>query len=257
MRASIPTLGSDCAAGKSWILARMDVEGVIPADAPDPMEEQWQRIARMPVPVLEFVAQQTLEELGPSAFGSTSDAAGTSAMEVALGYALIRHPENRRDPANQADLDDETWRMLEDVPPRPRPEWLIERTERLRYPMLWQAVRTTWYREADRRPSIGNALIQHASAVLNHSFRRERGLEGRVGDLPPAPDLTLTSVQNDAYLVIDGVEYHASRIDTDPHVFAVGTILDESTVVSVVVSRDELQHIRLELQRRSSAPAPA
>ncbi|WP_409047513.1 hypothetical protein AB2L57_15460 [Microbacterium sp. HA-8] len=224
---------------------------MLPEDAPDPRVEQWQRIAHMPFLIFGFVPQPTLEEFGPSQFGTGSDGAGVRDGSVALGYTVIRHPENRSDPANLAELDDELLAMLDEVPPHPRPRWLIEQTDRLRYPMLWQAVRTSWHRDADQRPSIGEALVAHASSVLNQSFRRERGLEGRIGGLPPAPDLTVAAVQNDTVLLVDGVEHRAARIDTDPHVFVVGTALDDSTLVSVVVSRDELAYVRIELQRRS------
>ncbi|PZU36424.1 MAG: hypothetical protein DI573_13695 [Microbacterium sp.] len=61
----------------------------------------------------------------------------------------------------------------------------------------------------------------------------------------------MAAVQNDTVLLVDGVEHRAARIDTDPHVFVVGTALDDSTLVSVVVSRDELAYVRIELQRRS------
>lgn len=120
--------------------------------------------------------------------------------------------------------------------------------------MLSNAVRTSWYRDIDNRPSLAEALVEHATDVLRTSFRRERGLEGKLGGLPPAPDLTTAAVQHDAVLSIDGVDRPAARIDTDPHVFAIGALVDDSTFLTAVLTRDELSHVRLEFSTRPTTP---
>src|SRR6478736_965145 len=225
----------------------MDFEGVIGEDTPDPMTAQWERIAQWPVPVFGLIPQPTIETFGPSTIGHGSDGSGLRNAQVGLSYVVIRNPANRADPANLADLDEDVKRALDEVPPWPLPTWLIQQNERQRYPMLWEAVRTSWYRDAAGRPSLDDALVEHITHVLNNTFRRERGLEGRLRGLTPAPDLTTTSVQHDAVLRIDGGDHRAVRIDTDPHTFAIGAAIDDSTLVTVVVTRDELPYLQLEL----------
>ncbi len=51
-------------------------------------------------------------------------------------------------------------------------------------------------------------------------------------------------------VTIDGMDRPAVRIDTDPHVFAIGTPVDD-TLVTVVVNRDELPRLTLEVATRS------
>ncbi|MCR2827207.1 hypothetical protein [Microbacterium sp. zg.Y909] len=232
--------------------ARYEFEGVLGMDSPDPMDAQWERIAQWPIPVFGLAPQPTIEMFGPSEIGSGSDSAGLRDAQVGLSYIVIRNPADRADPTNLADLDEEALRALDEVPPWPRPKWLIELTDRQRYPMLWEAGRTSWYRDPAERPSIAEALVDHTAEVLNTSFRPERGLDGRVGSLPPAPDITTAAVQHDAILRIDGIDRPAVLIDTDPHVFAVGTELDGSALVTVVLTRDELPFIQVELITHAS-----
>jgi len=234
----------------------MQLEGVIREDSPDPMDSQWARIARLPFAVFGLVPEPTIEMFAPTSLGSGSDRSGVRDAHVGLSYIVIRNPADRADPANLADLDDDIRRALDEVPPWPLPRWLIERTERQRYPMLWDAVRTSWYRDPAHRPSLDEALVEHTTHVLTNSFRRERGLEGKIGGLPPAPDVSTTSVQHDARLRVDGVDRQAVLIDTDPHVFAIGTGLDDSTLVTMVVTRDELPYLRLELMTLPSTTQP-
>lgn len=62
--------------------------------------------------------------------------------------------------------------------------------------------------------------------------------------------MTLTGVQHDAFLTVNGVSHRAARIDTHPHVVAIGTHVNDSTFVTAVVSRDELPHFVIELATR-------
>lgn len=236
----------------------MHFRGVVPEDAPDPAQKQWARIAGMPFAVYGLVPQATLEEAGPSASSSgSSDGGGFREMSVSLTYTLIRHPDHRADPANLADLDDETREALNIVPPWPRPQWIIDAAERLRFPMLWEAARTGWYPDADARPPLDDVLVDHMNHVLRNQFRAERGLDGRMGSISPAPDVTRNSIQRDVVLRVDGADRAAAQIDTDPHVFAIGTAIDDATLLTLVVSRDELPYIRLEAAARPLSPNAA
>lgn len=224
----------------------MQFAGYIPEDSPNPMDEAWTHVAQMPVAPFTLTSQHTLEEYGPG-IGTGSDATGVRDMQVALSYTVIRNPADRDDPANLTDLDEETRKALDAVPPQPVPKWMAELTERMRYPSIWEAVKTHWTRDADDQPTIEDALAEHTEHVLRNSFRAQRGLEGKLGSLPTAPDVTTTSVQHDVTLRINGVDRPAVQIDADPHVYAIGAVIDDSTLVTVVISRDELPYVNLEL----------
>lgn len=215
------------------------------------MVEQWERINEMPFRVFGLAPQSGLEEMGPSGFGSGSDAAGIRDGHVAFTYAVFRNPANRSDPANFADLDDPIREALEQRPPWPLPAWYLRQLDLQRYPMLWEAIRTSWYRDA-AAPSTDEALVDHTHYVLMNRFRAQRGLDGSFGSLPPAPDVTAISVQRDATLRVDGIDRQAVRFDTDPHVFAIGATVDD-TLITVVVNRDELPHLTLEVVTRGRA----
>jgi hypothetical protein len=222
--------------------------GVISEDSPDPMAEQWERIDEMPFRVFGLAPQSGLEEIGPSGFGSGYDADGTRDGHVGLTYAVFRNPAERSDPANLADVDDAAREALEQRPSWPLPAWYLRQLDLQRYPMLWEAIRTSWHRDAGEQ-SIDEALVDHTNYVLMNQFRVQRGLDGSFGSLPPAPDVTAASVQRGATLRVDGVDRPAVRIDTDPHVFAIGVPVDD-TLVTVVINRDELQHLALEVVTR-------
>ena len=226
----------------------MRFAGRISEDSPDPVVEHWERINEMPFRVFGLAPQSGLEEMDPSGFGSDSDAAGIRDGYVGLTYVLFRNPANRSDPANLAELDDPIREALEQRPPWPLPAWYLRQLDLQRYPMLWEAIRTSWYRDA-ATPSIDEVLVDHTNYILMNQFRVERGLIGSIGSLPPAPDVTANSVQRDATLRVDGIDRQAVRIDTDPHVFAIGAPVGD-TLVTVVVNRDELPHINIEVVTR-------
>lgn len=85
-----------------------------------------------------------------------------------------------------------------------------------------------------------------------NQFRAQRRLDGSFGSLPPAPDVTAIRVQCDATLRVDSIDRQAARIDTDPHVFAIGAPVGD-TLVTIVVNRDVLPHLNLEVVTRGRA----
>lgn len=162
-------------------------------------------------------------------------------MSVGVTYTLWRNPADRSDPVNLAELDETTRRALEEVPPWPRPTWLIEGVERMRYPRLEEAVRTTWHREESALSSVQNVLIGHTNHILMNGFREELGLDPREWD---SPALTSSrSIRHDARIVVDGDRMAGLAIDTSPFVYAVGTTLSTGGVLTVVVPRDDLPRL--------------
>ncbi|MFP3465601.1 hypothetical protein [Leifsonia sp. SIMBA_070] len=206
----------------------------------------------MPVPIIGFVPQPTLEDAEMENTMSQHGMTGLSQLSVSINYTLWRNPGDRSDPVNLAELDEPTRRALDEPAPQPRPAWLIEMAERRRYPMLWEAVRTTWTRDASEFSTPTRLLIDHADHILMNQFREELGL-GDMGIDRFISPLTEKTVNRDAVVTVEGVEMPALEIDTDPFVYAIGAELSSDTVLTAVVPRDALQHIRIEFARRHSA----
>ncbi|NUU05143.1 hypothetical protein HNO83_02125 [Leifsonia sp. C5G2] len=226
--------------------------GFLPEDAPDPRRAQAEQVKLMPVPVMGFVAQPTLEDANMESITSQQGTSGLSQMSVSINYTLWRNPDDRSDPVNLAELDEPTRRALDEPAPRPRPAWLIEMAERRRYPMLWEAVRTTWTRDASEFSTPSRLLMDHVNHILMNWFREQLGL-GNMGVDRFVSPLTEKGINREAIVTVDGVEVPALEIDTDPLVYAIGVELSSDTVLTAVVPRDELGYICLEFAQRPSA----
>lgn len=226
----------------------MHFAGILPADAPDPRLKMAETLKDMPIPVVEFVEQRSLEitDVGmSSAFGP----GGYSAMTVGLSATLWRNPDDKSDPVNLAELDEATRRAVEEIPPWPRPGWLIERVERLRYPILWEAVQTTWNREESEYTTLEYLLVQHTNYILMNQFREQLQLDLQEWDSP-----ALTSeraVRQGVSVVIDGEIVTGAEIDTDPFVYAIGATLADGGTVTAVIPREHLSYIDLRFVRRN------
>lgn len=225
---------------------------MLPPDAPDPSVERSKRVRELPFPVWGFVPQRSIEDDRAPGLGMTSYGEGFGRIEVAVGYTVWRNPDDRDDPVNLADLDEQTRASLDEVPPWPRPDWLIQRVEKIRYPHLSEAVRTTWRRD----PSPGDLvdeIVHHANHILRNRFREELGLP--TGAPSPAEktgwQVKPTAVNTAASVMVDGTEMPAVEIDTDPFVFAIGVRIAEDLVVTAVVPREFLPLMDLSLARRA------
>ncbi|MDR7186813.1 hypothetical protein J2X85_003874 [Microbacterium trichothecenolyticum] len=227
----------------------MQFTGILPEDAPDPRLEREQLVRSMPIPIMEFTPQPALEFAG---FGvtKTGNGSGVDEMSVSVSATLWRNPVDKSDPVNLAELDDTTRRSIEEIPPWPRPAWLIEHVERMRHPMLWEAVQTTWQREDSEHGTLEALLVHHANHILMNQFREELGLSVHDWDSP-----ALTServVRHGVHVPIDGVFMSGAEIDTDPFVYAVGAKLPNGGTLTVVVPREHLPYLTLEFVQRPS-----
>lgn len=238
----------------------MQVSEILPEDAPDPAVERWRSAERFPLPVVSLVSQPHLELLGaPGRATSTrSDATGTATTsdEISLTYTLWRHPDDRSDPRNLAELDERTRRSLDEVPPWPRPAWLVQAAERLRYPMLTELVRTSWWADAATRSDAATALRRHAEHILRNRFRAELGLS-----TPPTRlhevEVSAASIEHGVPLVLDGSEIAGVRLDTGPFVFGLAADLGPHGTFSAVVPRDDLPLLDLAFRSTSVADLAA
>lgn len=220
----------------------MQIAGVVPEDAPDPRLESAARVRDLPFPAVGLVAQPSVTDTGGFGFQESGGAGGRTAVAVSRSYTLWRNPDDHSDPVNLADLDEQTRASLDTEPPWPRPEWLIDAAQLLRYPMLWEAVRTSWNRDASDHNTLAEQLVDHANYILMNRFREQLGLQ-------PGPDsrgdwmITTSAVRAGASARLDRNDVDALEIDTDPFVYAIGFTLREDVVVTVVLPRDELIYI--------------
>ncbi|MCS5717783.1 hypothetical protein N1027_06500 [Herbiconiux sp. CPCC 205763] len=239
--------------------APMRFAGFLPEDAPDPRLAQSERVKLMPVPVMGFIPQPSLDDVHMESTMSSQGESGMSQMAVSINYTLWRNPLDRSDPVNLADLDESTRRALDVPTPHLRPAWLIEQVKWMRYPMLWEAVRTAWHRDPTELSTPSYLLVEHANHILMNRFRKELGL-GDISTGRFAARLTERAVNPRATAVVEGIEVPAMEIDTDPFVYAIGVELAPDTVLTAVIPRDELQHVNIEFAQRvsptASAPSP-
>ncbi|CAD5994991.1 hypothetical protein [Agreia sp. COWG] len=229
----------------------MHFAGILPEDAPDPRLAQDKQLRSMPVPVMGLVPQPSLEDTLPVSFSGGHDETGYSSMAVSINYTLWRNPDDRTDPVNLAHVDEAVKRALDEVPPWPRPAWLVERVEQMRYPMLWEAVRTSWYRDASELSSPRRLLVEHANHILVNRFRAELGLGDPSNDHRLRPRLTERAIDDRATARVNGADVPALEIDSDPFVYAIGTELGSGAILTAVIPRDELEHLRIEFVERT------
>jgi hypothetical protein len=234
--------------------APMRFAGFLPEDAPDPRLAQAEKLKLMPVPVMGLIPQPSLDDVHLASTMSSQGTSGLSRMAVSINYTLWRNPLDHSDPMNLADLDESTRRALDEPAPHPRPPWLIEQITWMHYPMLWEAVRTAWHREPTDLSRPSYLLVEHANYILMNHFRNELGL-GDISTDRFAARLTERAVNPRATAIVDGVEVPAIEIDTDPFVYAIGVELAPDTVLTAVIPRDELQHVRVEFARRATPGA--
>lgn len=225
----------------------MQFAGILPEDAPDPRRDRAEALKAMPIPVIGLVEQRTLE-VADIGLSSQTDGTFFSMMIAAESLIRWRNPDDRADPINLAELDDATRRALDEVPPWPRPSWLIEEVERMRYPRLMEAVRTTWVSEETQYTSLARLLVDHANHILMNQFREVLGIGIRDWDSPAL--MSERMVRDGIELLVDGSALTGAMIDTGPFVYAVGAKLQNGGIFTAVVPREHLPYITLEFSTR-------
>lgn len=222
-------------------------DGVLPEDAPDPRVERHRRLGDMPSPVMGLIAQPSLEDTDSVSISDGQDGAGYTSFAVGITYTLWRNPADRSDPINLARLTDEMRTAIELVPPWPRPPWLVEQVQLLRFPQLWDAVWTTWDHDLSEHTTLTRHLVDHANDVLTNRYRDESVSRPR---LSPEFRVTEGSVKPAAAVLVDGGATPAAEIDTNAIVYAIGAQTAPRTVVTAVLPRSELQYIRVAFATR-------
>lgn len=209
---------------------------MIGEDEPDPSLQRLEQARQLPVPIVGLVPQPHLEDWGALGVGTGTRNGVLDSCEVSISYTLWRNPDEPDDPANLAELDPERRRALATEPPWPRPPWLVEQVRRMRYPMLWECVRTRWSREPDVFDTVTAQLVNHVNNTLVNQFQTPSLGDGPVDERSVEPGIPVP---------VDGVTREAFRIDTDPHVYGVGVDLDAQTVLTAVIPRDALPYVEI------------
>jgi hypothetical protein len=223
----------------------MRIIGPVPQDAPDPRIEMRARLASMPSPAIGFVSQPTLED--SDMIGWSSGSEGTSSASIS--YTLWRNPDDHTDPANLAVLDEVARASLDEVPPWPRPPWILEFIERMRYPIIWEAVRTTWRAEVTKWTTPEALLLHHIHHIHLNRFAEELGWEVPARGFVD-PLVTERSIRHAVDVQVDGDRVSGMEVDTDPFVYAAAAELPDGRVLTAVVPRDDLPWVRVEFAQR-------
>jgi hypothetical protein len=223
--------------------------GILSEDEPDP-RLQWREQARhMPVPIFGLVRQPHLEDWDAIGIGSGTRGGVLDSFEASISYTLWRNPDELDDPVNLAELDQRQRRALEVEPPWPRPPWLVEQVRRMRYPMLWECVRTHWCREPREPDSVPALLVAHVNDILVNRFQPT----WVVGDDRPAglaKPVDRRSVESDVRVLVDGTAREGFRIDTDPQVYGLGVDLDAHTALTAAIPRGALTYVEVTFSAR-------
>jgi len=217
----------------------MHISDVSPEDIPPPPTVD-EVASLFTVPLMSFVSQPSLQELAVGTTGSSSNGGAMTLDSVAITYTLWRNPRDHQDPVNLGDLGDTEREALDAPPVRPLPDWMMERRELMRYPMVWEAVLTTRKSDAEWQ-TPESTLIGHVNHVLTNVFREQRVVGGIPGELDsPVTERHIQSVT----VPVDGVDVLGMQIDSDPNVYAVGADLGDR-LLTAVVSRDHLSRVTM------------
>ncbi len=223
--------------------------GILPEDAPDLHLEQVEQLKFMLVPVMGLVPQPSLEDTDSIGLACGQDNRGYSYMSVSITYTLWRNPNDRSAPINLADLNEEMRTATAHVPPWPRPTWLVEQVARMRYPQLWEAVRTTWHRDSSEHSSVRTLLVDHVNHILVNQYREEPGLTSSFWDRP-VPTVSERMVNGRVSVLVNGVQMPGAEVDADLFVYGVGAELPGGGVMTLVLPRAELKHIQNQFTTR-------
>lgn len=223
----------------------MHFADIDPMDVPPPPTVDA-AAAMFGAPVVGFVAQPALSELGVSTSGSSANGGPVTLESLSISYTLWRNPEDHDDPGNLAESTDLVPDPLAEEPVRPLPAWMLESRRLARYPSLWEAVMTTRVRDPARQ-SAESVLVAHTNYVLTNTFRDQRVVGGVGGEL----DAPVTGRHLERVSVsLDGIDVPGWRLDTDPHVYAVGAGLGDR-ILTAVVARDHLPRLLIAFATRA------
>lgn len=199
------------------------------------------------MPVFTLVSQPHVEDVGtPGFIGGERDGV-TYESTVSITYTLWRNPDDHDDPVNLVDAAKlaEVREQLALIPPG-RPAWVRDIVGRAQYPVLWEAVRTTWAREASTNTDVTHALVTHTNHVLRNRY--DTGDATRT--TPPPRAVDLGSVTPGQPVPVDGTRLPTLQIDGDARVYAIGVQVSAVLVVTAVLPRAALPYLTIAFSTR-------
>jgi len=228
----------------------MQYAGIIPEDAPDPRLEMLARLRGAPMLIWGLAPQPSIEGHVDVSTASTTDGTGVAQQSVSLSYPLWRNPADHTDPVNRAALDEDTLTSLDEVPPWPRPDWLVAAAARMKDARLGECVRTTWHRDPGDRATLPIILVEHVRYILVNQFATRLGITpGPHAFDHPALAISPAALNPAVTVSVEGIATPAIEIDTNPFVYAVGFAPATDKIVTAVLPRDELPHLSISFTR--------
>lgn len=199
-------------------------------------------VASFAGPVYGFVAQSHLQE-----FAATPASATGRVVQVSLSYTYFRVPARPADPSNFVELTADQERAIVAAEGSKLPPWLKDQISRMRYPVLFEAVRTSLPIPSERAHPIESRLAAHMSDAL-HALRPQLATVESSHHGSPL-QVRDDDIRRGVPVLVDGEPVRSYRVDGHPEVIAIGMDL-RSCFVTAVVPRGMLPGLDLSFARR-------
>lgn len=184
-------------------------------------------VAAFPGPVYGFVSQPQLQE-----FAATTREATGRVVQIGLSYSFLRLPQRPDDPVNFIELTAEQRQAIERASASTLPGWLKEQIARMRYPTLFDAVRTSVPIPAERAHPIEARLAAHMLDTLQATRPRTATTESAQYGFPPL--FHDDDVIRGMPVRVDGETVRSYRVETHPDIVGVGIHHNDAYVTAVV-----------------------
>lgn len=219
-----------------------EVPGASARDLPAPPTPE-ETAARFGRPVFGLVPQPHLKELDTL----STVASDEELTDVSVSYSFLTEPTDPTDPRNLVPTVRDIDGWLEKAERDGQPEWFVRSLQAMRFPMVWEAVRTT-SRTDPSGATTAERLAAHMEHVLINTSDERRRRDDDSGI--PSLDTGVTAAHARPTTVpVDGTERPGIQIDTDPTVIGWAVEVDDS-LVSVVLDRDRADHLDVRLVTR-------
>jgi hypothetical protein len=185
--------------------------------------------ATLPGPVYSFAPQSHLE-----AFAASSTRASGRVVAVSMSYTFYRYPAQPGDARNFVGLTPQQRAAIARADSSSLPEWIRDQIRRLRYPTLFEAVRTSLPIPAERAHPLEARLEAHVTEFLRALFPGQP-LAERLRTVRGAP-LSEYDVRRGVPVRVDGESRRGYRVDIAPHVIAVGAYLEDRYLTAIIPS---------------------
>lgn len=155
------------------------------------------------------------------------------AVRMCLSYAVVRVPSDPENPANFLALGAARAAVIARAAAAPVPAWLRDQIMRMRYPPLYEAVRTSLQAQPGRnRQQLEEHVEAHIGDALNCMFPGRHHPElvrRRAGNVPRLSDSRRSTLVH-----VDGLVVPGYRIVVNPHLIAVGARLGDRFLTAVI-----------------------